>query len=628
MEKKTFIVDLEPVGRRAEIQSDQSILEAAQTAGVELVSLCGGIGACDSCRIRLVAGLLTPLSLEEKAVFSKDELEAGFRLACQAYPLSDVKIDIPPDSLTTPQRLQVEGRAVEVSLRPCVFWLDVDLPVPSLGDLRSDHSRLKDALLEMGEERPFSMAHEVMKEFSNCLRSLNWQARLVFREEDACRLDSGAHARGIELIAVLPPQSRVIGLAVDIGTTKMAAYLMDLASGETIAKTGTMNPQISYGEDVISRISYVNQHPEEGRAVLQARVAETLNNLVAEMCEEAGVHREQIVEAVVVGNTAMHHLFTGLPVSQLGTSPYVPSISDALDIPAVLLGLRLAPGAYVHLPPNIAGYVGADHVSMVLASEVWRKTETLLALDIGTNTEITLSVGKTGQKLCCSCASGPAFEGAHIHDGMRAAPGAIERVQISDNQIRLYTIGDQPPVGICGSGILDAVAEMLRAGLLDHRGVLRKDHPFVRAENNLREFILATAEASGHGREVIVNRQDVNEIQLAKGAIRTGIEILLAEAGISWRDLDGVIVAGAFGTYINIESAIRIGMLPPLPVEKYVQVGNAAGAGARQMVVSVEQRLLAQELARQETYIELSTHPDFTKVFSRALLFPENMEGG
>jgi uncharacterized 2Fe-2S/4Fe-4S cluster protein (DUF4445 family) len=609
-----FTINMQPVGRRIEIPPGKTLLEAAQSAGVELVSLCGGIGACDSCKVRLVSGELAPLTLEERAVFNPEELDSGYRLACQATPLSDVKIDIPPDSLTTPQRLQIEGIDAQVELNPAVIGIDVQLEPPNIYDLRSDVTRLKTALLESGLEAPVSnagsiaasIAASVLTDLSDKVRQMNWNVRLA--------LLAG------QVIAVLPPGTALLGLAVDLGTTKLAAYLVDLTSGATLAKTGTMNPQIAFGEDVISRIGYANSHAD-GRSLLQSRLVDSLNQMVDEMCTNSGSSPEQIVEAVVVGNTAMHHLFAGFPVQQLGAAPYVPAVSEALDLRAHDLGLRLAPGASVHLPPIIAGYVGADHVAMGLATGIWETRKTAVALDIGTNTEITLAHG--GRMLCCSCASGPAFEGAHIQDGMRAAPGAIERVQIDAADIRIQTIGDQPPVGICGSGILDSVAEMICARILDRRGAFQVGHPLVNLSNGRGELILAGAASSGHGRDVRVTRRDVNEIQLAKGAIRAGIDILLAEAGIPAEAIEEFIVAGAFGTYISIRSAIQVGMFPALPLDRFRQVGNAAGTGARQMLVSSQHRHIAKQLANRIEYIELSSHPNFTNKFAQSLFFPD-----
>jgi uncharacterized 2Fe-2S/4Fe-4S cluster protein (DUF4445 family) len=615
----TFQIDFEPVGRRTEIKSGATLLEAAQAAGVELVAVCGGMGICEGCRIRLARGELSPLTLEEEVVLTAQEVADGFRLACQSVPMSDVKIDIPPESLTTPQRLQLEGAEAEVPLDPPVQALDVKVPVPNMHDLRSDLSRLKDAVLEKGLPAP-RVDFPLLGSLSDDLRKADWLPRLIIKQN--------------ELIAIFPTAgesglSGVFGLAVDVGTTKLAGYLLDLGSGKTVSRIGAMNPQIGYGEDVISRILFATDKPN-GRQVLQNKLVEALNQMVLELCSEAKTTPEHIVEAVVVGNTAMHHLFAGLPVHQLGMAPYVPAVSQAMEIRAQGLGLQLAPGAYVYLPANIAGYVGADHLAMDLATGVGQVpgSRNIIAIDIGTNTEISLE--SSGHIYSCSCASGPAFEGAHIREGMRAAPGAIERVTYVDGEFRIHTIGDKPPIGICGSGILDAIAAMLKAGLLDDRGNLIADHPLVRIVDGKRAVLLAPAARSGHGRDIYVTRHDVNEIQLAKGAIRAGIKVLLGEAGMSngksggEEKLDEVIVAGAFGTYLNVESAVRVGMFPRLPLDRFHQVGNAAGAGARQLLISKDRRKTADELAKRMDYVELTTHPRFTDEYIRAIMFDKS----
>ena len=600
---KYFHVDFEPIGRRVENNAGNTLLAAAQTAGVQLVSLCGGVGSCNSCRVRLVSGELSPPTREEQDALGADDLAKDYRLACQAIPLTDVKIDIPPESLTTPQRLQIEGQETFIEPDPVVTAFDVQLAPPTLDDLRSDVARVRQALDDLGIACPV-IRLPVLEGLSGTLRAQDWTARLVLR--------------GDEVIAGLPRESDLLGLAVDVGTTKLAAYLVDLENGNTLAKTGRMNPQISYGEDVVSRIAYTINN-EGGRKLLQAKLVEAINDMLAELHNQTSTSPEQVVEAVVVGNTAMHHLFAGLPVRQLGEAPYVPAVADPMDIPASEIGLALAPGAYVHLPPNIAGYVGADHVAMLLATDVWDSARTVLALDIGTNTEISLATG--GRLLSCSCASGPAFEGAHIHDGMRAAPGAIERVQIVDGEVRVHTIGSQPAVGICGSGILDAIAEMVAAGVMDSRGKLQKDNPLVGEEDGVLEFLLMPAESAGHERDVIVTQKDVSEVQLAKGAIRAGIEILLEEAGVAHDEIEEFIVAGAFGTYLDVRSAVRVGMFPTLPVDRFRQVGNAAGTGARQMLISAERRQATAEIVRRVEYIELTTHPNFTSEFIKAMSF-------
>ena len=600
-----FTVDLEPVGRRVLIEPGMTLLDAARRAGVEIVAVCGGAGACAKCRVRLMHGDLTPPTPVETHTFSAAELAAGHRLACQAHPLGDVKIDIPPASLSTPQRLQVEGQESEITIDPVVQAVDLTVSMPVLHDLRSDTVRLTDALAEQDIPRPF-FDQPVLRDLSGKLREQNWSVRLALRRRN----------HRSEVVGVLHPEQALLGLAVDIGTTKMAAYLLDLATGHTLAKAGLMNPQIAYGEDVVSRIAYANTHPD-GRHLMQTRLVESLNDLIDQLCGEGGVSHTQVIEAVVVGNTAIHHFFTGLPVRQLGESPYIAAVTEPLDICACHLGLNLASGAKVYLPPNIAGYVGADHVSMLLATDAWRAQKPTVALDIGTNTEISLAVG--GQLLSCSCASGPAFEGAHIHAGMRAAPGAVEYVQVLGDDVRIQTIGGKPAVGLCGSGILDAVAELRAAGIVQRTGRFQMEHSRIVPWNGGGAFLLAPAAVTGNGHDLLVTRKDINEIQLAKGAIRAAVEVLLLEAGLTTQDIETFIVAGAFGTYLDLESAIRIGMFPPLPLERFKQVGNAAGTGARQMLISSAQRRLAAQIGERVRYVELTVHPGFTKAYMDAM---------
>jgi uncharacterized 2Fe-2S/4Fe-4S cluster protein (DUF4445 family) len=336
-----------------------------------------------------------------------------------------------------------------------------------------------------------------------------------------------------------------------------------------------------------------------------------------DLCQQAKVGLKQVVDSVMVGNTAMHHLLAGINVHSLGVAPYSPAQIDAMVIPTREIGLRMATGAYVYLPPNIAGFVGGDHVAMLLATQAAKLKKTVIAVDIGTNTEISLI--HKGQHWACSCASGPAFEGAHIRDGMRAMPGAIERVMLSDLIVQVHTIDNKPPIGICGSGILDTVAEMRKAGIIDKRGALQKKDQRLRIENGKARFVLVPSEKSGHGREIAIDRADVNEIQLAKAAIRSGVEMLIKTAGIQYDDIERILVAGAFGTYLDIGNAVHIGMFPPLPLEIFQQVGNAAGAGARQMLLSTHQRRQAERLGEHIQYVELAGSKDYTNIFMRAI---------
>ena len=419
---------------------------------------------------------------------------------------------------------------------------------------------------------------------------------------------------------MLPEKSPIFGLAVDLGTTKLACYLVDLETGKTVAQRGLMNPQIAYGEDVISRISYASQGSGTAHR-LQHRVIETLNQMLREFCSDLNISPKQIVEMVVAGNTAMHHFFAALPTQQLGQAPYLPATTEPLHLLARDLGLQIASAATIYTPPNIAGYVGGDHVAMLVGIDAGslKSGPPFLAIDIGTNTELTLSVD--GRLLTCSCASGPAFEGAHIRHGMRAAPGAIERVLFERGNIQIYTIERRLPVGICGSGILDAIAALLQAGVLESRGNFRKGAEHVRQNGNGGEFILVNAPNSGSGSEIVLTRQDISEIQFAKAAIRAGIEILLEVSGVNASALDQFIIAGAFGSYLDVQSAVRIGMFPSIPLNKFRQVGNAAGIGARQMLVSNAKRHFGESLAKQVEYVELANHPHFQDKFAQSLFF-------
>jgi uncharacterized 2Fe-2S/4Fe-4S cluster protein (DUF4445 family) len=541
-----YQIDFQPIGKRSSTHSDQTLLEAAQAAGVGLSSVCGGAGTCEECRVRLVTGSLSAPTILEEAALGKDAIALGWRLACQATTLSDVKLHIPPESLTAAQRLQTEGQEMEITPDPAIR-------IP------------------------------------------------------------GAY-----------------GLAVDIGTTKLAAYLINLETGETVARAGKMNPQIAYGEDVVSRIHFAGREPG-GQKKLQTVLIDTLNQLITKLCAEAFAPQSMVLDAVLVGNTVMHHLAAGLPVEQLGHAPFAPATIDPLSLSAVDLGLALGPRAQIYMPPVIAGYVGADHLAMLLAvgastsykNKFQREDKdvgnistanttvspNIIALDIGTNTEISLI--SNGAITCCSCASGPAFEGAHIREGMRAAPGAIERARWTDGKLLWQSIENQPPVGICGSGILDIVAALLDGGLLKSTGqmIVGNDYPVVPAAK------------TGLGRDMLVTRKDIHEIQLAKSAIRAGTELLLSNAGISATELDEFIVAGAFGTYLDLRSAIRVGMFPRLPLDKFRQVGNAAGVGARQMLISKKKRYEAEQLAKYISYVELATDRRFMDIFMKNLGF-------
>ncbi|MBN1284806.1 MAG: DUF4445 domain-containing protein [Anaerolineae bacterium] len=605
-----YTVNFQPIGRRVEVEAGVTLLDAAQQAGIGLSAVCGGAGVCDTCLVYVREGRVSPPNLVEEADLDADDLAAGLRLACQTEVLGDLRVEVPPGSLSAPQRTQVEGEMLDVAVEPAVTKHVVRLEPATQEDLRSDWSRLCDALAG-GVTRPLRASVPVLAALSPRLRAQGWQASVMVR----------AGADGCEVVRVGAPDDAPLGFAVDIGTTKLAGYLVDLATGRTLAMQGRMNPQIAYGEDVMARIGYAQQSDAHAQT-MQRVLVDALNEMIAQLCAEAGAGAEpsHVVDVAAVANTAMHHLFVGLPVQQLGSAPYVAAFSDALNVRAAELGLDVAPGAYVYMPPNIAGFVGADHVSMLLATDIPSSSGVVVGLDIGTNTEVTLNAG--GRLLSCSTASGPAFEGAHIRDGMRASDGAIEVFRMIDDRPQYQTIGHAPPVGVCGSGILDMVAELRKAGVLSISGAMRADaHPrVVRLDGHGPAFLVAANGETGHSADIFVTRGDVSEIQLAKSAMRAGVKILLEEAGLTEDDIESFIIAGAFGSYIDVDSAVAIGMFPPLPRDRYKQVGNAAGMGARQCLVSRSERARGEAIARRVRYLELTNDPRFTDRFSQAVL--------
>ena len=596
-----YQIDFEPVGRRGECRADQSLLECARQLGIGIKNICGGQGKCHACKIKILDGTVSEPTSNEMGFFSSQELEQGWRLACQTYPSSNCRLHVPAESITTPQRAQIEGVEVTISPEPAVHSYQIEISPPSLSDLLGDVDRVLETLRSRHQLHCHEMDIDVTRDLSPKLRSLNWQCCASVRCE--------------EVIAVSPWPSRSLGLAIDLGTTKIAGYLMDLKSGKTLAAKGVMNPQINYGEDIISRITRAINSPADG-VQLKEVVVDCFNQLAKDLCIEADAQTEEIIDTVIVGNTAMHHLFLHLPVKQLAYAPFVPAVNKALDIRSRDVGLNIASGAYIHLLSNIAGFVGADHTAVLLATEAWKAKGVVLIIDIGTNTEVSLIVN--GEISSTSCASGPAFEGGHIKDGMRAANGAIEGLRIINNEVQYQTIGGTPPVGICGSGILDALAQLYLAGILDKGGRMLENHPRVRSNRKQREFVLVTEEERGGNPALVMTQKDVRELQLAKAAIRSGIQLLLEAKDCPEEKIDQVIIAGAFGSYIDVSSAVTIGMLPFLPLERFVQVGNAAGMGAKLALISSSKRTEAQDIALKAHYLELTTVPIFMQTFIQA----------
>ncbi len=593
-----YTIIFEPIGRKGKCQDGESLLECTRRLNIGISSICGGKGTCGTCRVQVTNGMVSAPTPKEVEEFTPQELGDGWRLACQTIPISDCQVVIPPESLSASERIHLEGLDIAVPLEPLLKAYHLKLTAPSLSDPQADADRLLSALKDQYRVSCRRIDISMLRSLSPQLRARDWECR--------------ASVRNDELVALGPWPSRQLGLAIDLGTTTIAGYLVDLDSGQTLASQGVMNPQIGYGEDIISRIDFAVKS-ENGGIQLQKLVIDRLNELAINLCTKIEATIDEIAEAVVVGNTAMHHLLLGLPVRQLVLAPFTAAVNMALDVKARDLGLHLAPAAYIHLLPNIAGFVGADHVADLIVTDSSQANGLTIMLDIGTNTEISLINGE--EITSTSCASGPAFEGGHIKQGMRAAKGAIERLRITGDTVHYQTIGEAPPIGICGSGVLDALAQLYLAGVIDNSGRFTGKHPRVRTTDKQFEFVIMEREEEGKDSSIVITQKDVRELQLAKAAIRSGIQILLELNGFTEEDIGQVVVAGAFGTYIDLSSAITIGLLPTLPLNYFRQIGNAAGMGAKLSLISLYKREEAQAIVSRTRYIELASTPEFKQTF-------------
>ena len=571
----------------------ETIYQSARRSGVRIIGACGGRGTCGTCRVQIVAGEIDEANDKRLPA----EKKTPWVRACQVMPKSDCTMEIASRSLAPVVRAEFDaGEAVEIlPLDPVVVSRDFSVAQATLADNLSDLDRVVRAL-----ELPLAAVDlGAARQLPTALRDGDWSLCAHFREG--------------ELIGFSPRGLATLGLAVDLGTTNVAGFLVDLTSGTRLASLGIENPQVAWGADVISRMNHAIQGPQ-GAAELRQAASTAINALAHDLCFSIGASTADIADVAICGNTAMHHLLLGLPVRQLGRAPFVAAVRDAMDVKARDLDLTACPGAYVHMAPNIGGFVGSDHVTALIATqELWQGRATTLVMDIGTNTEI--SVIHRGDILSASCPSGPALEGGHISCGMRAAEGAIERVSVADGRIAIGVIGNRQPVGLCGSGVIDAIAALRQAGVLNDGGRIVGAHADIAEVDGKRVVVLAPG--------VTFTQHDVRAVQLAKAAIRTGVELLLRDRGLAEGDIGLVVIGGAFGAYIDIGSAIATGLLPALPLDRFKQVGNAAGVGVRQLLASRKARTKARELAQLCRYVELSTRGDFQKTFLHNIGFKQ-----
>lgn len=610
MSSDSVTVRFTSAGAAVQIRVGQTLADAAREAGVPLPTPCGGIGTCGKCKVKILEGEVTTPSEAEQRMLPAEELEEGIRLGCQVRPTSDVRVDVISTSdVVVRKELSLQSFR-EFTISPRVQRLSLDLPEPELDDQRSDFLRVCEAATD--DCANFKPSLRFLQKLPTVLRDNGYNIAVT-------RI--GDRVVEIEPSAMAPDP---LGVAVDIGTTTCVAYIINLATGELVATGSTLNPQSAHGADVVSRIEHVVES-DEGLHELQTEIVATINAMTEEAIADIGASTDHIYEMTVVGNTAMHHLFLGIDPRSIARSPYVPVMSEPVRVYARHLGLETHPDCQVFTLPIIAGFVGADTVGVMTAVDITSREPTL-AVDIGTNGEIVVWSGQ--RLLCASTAAGPAFEGAQIAQGMYAAPGAISEVDLVNGDLQVRTIDNEPARGICGSALFDITACLLDTGALGENGRLAEDAsdlgPIgdrIVGEGNDRRVILADGDDAQDGRPVYLSQKDIREIQLAKGAVRAGVELLLEEAGMQADDLQAVLLAGAFGNHIRPASAMRMGIFPDIGEEKVTAVGNAAGAGAAMALLSSEERGRACELAKRAEHIELSRSVGFQQKFMETMLF-------
>jgi len=612
--KKPITVIFEPEGRKVRTTSGTSIREAAFKAGVGIKSECGGKGICGKCRVVVRdKNAVTKVTEAEMKHLSSREIDSGYRLACRTVLKQDIRVMVPKESRVGVRKIQVTGLERPVPLTPLVTKFYIALTKPTLLDVRPDFERILDSLKDEYSLDKLEIEYEVLKNLPNILRHANWDITVTLWDDH-------------KIIAAEKgdTSNRIMGLAIDIGTSKIVGYVVDLTTGRTIGMGSIENPQVIYGEDVISRITFATVG-EEKLGTLQRLAFEGINDVLQDACAQASVDSHNIYEATIAGNTAMHHFLLGIQPKYVALSPFTPAVRRSIDVKAKEVNIKIHPEGNVHVLPVVAGFVGADAVADVLSSGIYESGELSLLLDIGTNTEVF--VGNSEDILSCSCASGPAFEGVHIKHGMKAVTGAIEKVHINPDsgyEVEYETVGDAEPRGLCGSAMVDVVAEMAKCGIINRRGRFNKNvkTPRLKIIDNNVEFVLTRKNETATGREITITQEDINEIQLAKAAIFTACWILMKRKNVKRKDLDQVLIAGAFGSYINPESAKLIGLVPDVPTEKIKFVGNTALTGAKMALISREANKTAETLSKRIRYLELSVDSDFRSEFADAMFIP------
>jgi uncharacterized 2Fe-2S/4Fe-4S cluster protein (DUF4445 family) len=636
--RKQPLVIFMPSGRRGRVLAGTAVLEAARQLGEPIESICGGYLACRKCRVHLEEGdfskhgitsqtsHLSPIGTDEQATITRLNI-TGDRLSCQAQILGDVLISVPEESRGQKQIIRKSATERVIEIDPAIRQFYVSVPQGELGEQHSDWERLQAVLTREWACGKLSIDLPALRQLQPALRECKHAVTVTIWQ-------------GQQVIDVQPGYVEgVYGLAVDIGSTTVAAHLCDLRTGEILATESLMNPQVAYGEDLMSRIAYTIEN-SNGLRRLNRLIIEALNKLATRTATFAGIQAKHIQEAVLVGNTTMIHILLGLDPQALGSSPFSLANRGSLDVKARDLGLRLHPGANVHILPAEAGHVGADNVGVLVAEEPEKQDAIMLIVDVGTNAEIVL--GNSAWLYSASSPTGPAFEGAHISHGMRAAPGAIERVRIdpATQEPCFRVIGEErwsdewtaaePPAslaaGICGSGIIEVVAQLFVAGVIGGNGRFNPNCDSERLVNVSRHgaYLLATAAQTVNGQPLLITQDDIRSVQLAKGALYAGAKLLMHRAGVA--QVDKVVLAGAFGSVLDPQQAMILGLFPQCDLAKVTAVGNAAGDGARIALLNRQKRLEAQALIERITYVETAVDPEFQAGFVAALHLPHAVD--
>ncbi|AQQ71806.1 Na(+)-translocating NADH-quinone reductase subunit F [Limihaloglobus sulfuriphilus] len=616
MSEQQLRVIFQPSGRNVFVLPGTKIVEAAGRAGININMPCGGQGTCGKCRIQITSEEKTiPCQIEED-IFSREELKMGWRLACQTSVQNNMTVYIPDESLIiASQKILTKGRGIEkIQTRPAISKKYVELTEPTREDNKPDVERLS---RQIGEHK---LGLEQLRKLPKFLRENEFKATAVLADHMLIGLEQGNTA------------NQCYGAAFDIGTSTIVGSLMDLCNGSEIAVTSGINPQVSYGDDILSRIEHASSC-DDCLDQLRIQVITTINKMIESMCQGKSIHREQVYELVIAGNTTMEHLLCGIDPSSLGKVPFVPVHSKGMMFSASELGISINHRGLAYLFPIIGGFVGGDITAGILVTELACEKPPYLLVDVGTNGEI--AIVKDEKIWAASTAAGPAFEGARISCGMRATHGAIEKVIFGDD-LHCSTIGNATPVGICGSGLIDLAAELLKNGLLSTHGqLLPEDQVPARlsdaikrrirkSENGQISFLVYEQNNGRKDLKVVLSQKDIRELQLAVGAIRAGIEIMLRKTDTKVEDLENIFIAGGFGSFIRRANAQRIGLIPrDVSHNKISFIGNSSLEGAQLALLSTNARHRAEEIAKAVNHIQLSLDMDFQAEFANAMIFPE-----